>query len=400
VPAYAYRAVDAAGKRFRGQGEAATPALLMRTLEERGLLVLEVAEARESGRSAAGFGFGRRRAVLEVTRALAALLPAGMPLARALGTSASVATGPLSDVLGMVRGRVERGESLAAALAAHPEFFPPLYIGLVRAGERSGDLAGAFGRLTEQMEREDRLRARLLSASIYPLLLAVLGGLAIVVLLLFVLPRFVELLDGTGAALPRSTALLLGASATLQRFWPVLLLLPAGAAAAAVAYRTSAAGRRAGAALLLRLPLVGRLRRTLLAARFARLVGVLLGGGAPLFTALGDALESVDDPLARDETARIRGRVREGISLHAAIAETSFFPPLLAQLVAVGEESSQLREFLLKAAEIFEERTEQTMQRLVTLAEPAMIVGFGTLVAFVALSLLQAIYSVNAGAFR
>jgi len=111
-------------------------------------------------------------------------------------------------------------------------------------------------------------------------------------------------------------------------------------------------------------------------------------------------VESLDNPVARDETVRIRSRVREGSALHEAIQEGKLFPPLLAKLIAVGEESSQLPEFLLKAAEIFEDKTERAMQRLVTVAEPAMILFFGTVVAVVALSLLQAIYSVNAGAFR
>lgn len=127
---------------------------------------------------------------------------------------------------------------------------------------------------------------------------------------------------------------------------------------------------------------------------------MLLGGGAPLLAALEDVAASVPDPLAKEEAARIRARVREGASLRQAIAEGTLFPPLLAQLVAVGEEAGQTEAFLSKAGELFEERTERTLQRLVTLLEPAMIIGFGVVVAFVALSLLQAIYGVNAGAFR
>lgn len=400
VPAYAYRAVDAAGKRLRGRSEAASPAALSRTLESRGLLVLEVGEAPTEAPSGFGGMFGRRRSVLEVTRALAALLPAGMPLPRALGTTSELATGEVREALHAVRVRVEEGTSLSAALAQYPALFPPLYVGLVRAGERSGDLEGAFARLAEQLEREEELRGRLLSASIYPILLATVGGVAVVVLLLFVLPRFVEMLEGTGATLPRSTTLLLTVSAGASRVWPLL----AGVAVSSALLIASAArterGRRTGAALLLALPVVRGLRRSALGARFARLLGVLLGGGAPLLTALDDALDSLADPLARDDVARIRTRVREGASLSGAMAEGSLFPPLLVRLVAVGEESGRLREFLLKAAEILEDRTERILQRLVALAEPAMIVLFGTLVAFVALSLLQAIYGVNADAFR
>src|SRR5688500_12613119 len=128
MPAFAYQAVDLAGKRLRGRAEAATSAALTRSLEERGLLVLAVDEAQ--GASERGFGFGRRREVLEVTRALAALLPAGMPLAQALGAASSVASGDVRDAVQQVRARVERGDTLSASLAAHPALFSPLYIGL------------------------------------------------------------------------------------------------------------------------------------------------------------------------------------------------------------------------------------------------------------------------------
>ena len=398
MPAFAYHAVDLTGKRLRGRAEAATPAALTRTLEDRGLLVLEVdpADSAQEG----GFGFGRRREVLEVTRALAALLPAGMPLAQALGAASGVASGEVREALQQVRARVERGDTLSTALAAHPRLFSPLYVGLIRAGERSGDVDSAFGRLADQLERDEQLRGKILSAAIYPLLLATVGTIAVTVLLMFVLPRFVELLEGSGASLPRSTAFLLALSGGLQRYWPVLLLALGGLAAAAVWARSSEDGRRLWARFLLGVPLVRTLRRYALAARFARLTGVLLGGGAPLLTALDDTVESIGDPVARDDVVRIRTRVREGASLRHAISDGPLFPPLLAQLVAVGEESGRLREFLLKAADIFEDRTERSTQRLATLAEPAMIVVFGIIVAFVALSLLQAIYGINAGSFR
>jgi len=215
-----------------------------------------------------------------------------------------------------------------------------------------------------------------------------------------VLPRFAELLSGTGATLPRSTAIVLATATALKSAWPALVVLAAALPLIVSWARRTDQGKRAGARLLLELPVIKDLRRQSLGARVARLVGVLLSGGAPLVSALEEATDCLPDPLARDEVARIRTRVREGVSLRGAVAESGFFHPLLAQLVAVGEESGRLQEFLLKAAEIFEERTERGAQRLVTLIEPAMIVTFGLLVAFVALSVLQAIYGVNAGVYR
>jgi len=400
MPTYAYQAVDGSGKRTRGQAQAVSSGALARTLEERGLFVLDVAESGEGTSARQGVRFGRRREVLEVTRALAALLPVGMPLAQALNAASGVASGDVRTALHEVRARVERGDTLSAALAEHRNLFSPLYVGLVRAGERSGDLDAAFGRLAAQLERDESLRGRILSASIYPMLLAVAGSVAVTVLLFFVLPRFVTLLEGSGAKLPRSTATLLALSAALHRLWPVLLLIPLAIAAFAAWVTNTDEGRRVWSTILLVLPGVSTLRRYALAGRFARLVGVLLGGGAPLLMALDDTIESIGDPLARDDTIRIRTRVREGSSLRAAVADSPLFPPMLAQLIGVGEDAGQLRVFLTKSADIFEERTERATQRLATFLEPAMIVMFGAIVAFVALSLLQAIYGINANSFK
>ncbi len=401
MPAFAYQAVDPAGKRVRGRAEAASPELLLRSLSDRGVVVLKVIPVEPStGSGTLALRWGTRQAVLEATRALAALLPAGMPLARALGVAATLTSGPVATALEGVRQRVERGESIATALAAHPDLFSPLYVGVVRAGEKSGDLDAAFQRLATQLERDAQLKSRLLSASIYPMLLATVGGIAVLVLVLVVLPRFAELLQNAGARLPRSTAIVLGLSTLLSRFWLLVLAGIVAVVLGLIAYVRTADGRRRAAQLVLGIPVVRTLRRHALGARFARLVGILLGGGAPLLAALEDAQESLADPLARDEAGRIRLRVREGAALHQAIAEGALFPSLLTQVVAVGEEAARLEEFLLKAADILEEKTERVLQRLVTLLEPALIVLFGGMVGFVALSLFQAIYGINAGSFR
>ena len=400
MPTYAYQAVDGSGKRMRGQAQAISSNALTRTLEERGLLVLEVAESADAAAAKGGVRFGRRREVLEVTRAMAALLPVGMPLAQALNAASGVASGGVRAALQEVRARVERGDTLSSALAEHRQLFSPLYVGLVRAGERSGDIDAAFARLATQLERDEQLRGKVLSAAIYPILLATAGSVAVTVLLFFVLPRFVTLLEGSGAKLPRSTATLLAFSAALHRAWPVLLLIPFLIAAFAAWVSNSEDGRRVWSRTMLALPGVSTLRRYALAGRFARLVGVLLGGGAPLLNALDDTIESIGDPVARDAAVRIRTSVREGVSLRGSVAESKLFPPLLAQLIGVGEDAGQLQVFLMKAADIFEERTERATQRLATLAEPAMIVVFGVIVAFVALSLLQAIYGINANSFK
>ncbi|HUG39511.1 MAG TPA: type II secretion system F family protein [Longimicrobiales bacterium] len=395
MPMFAYRAVDTSGKRHTGVEEATTPAEASHVLEQRGLLVLEIATRAAPSRRAAG----ARRSLLDTTRGLASLLSAGLPLSRALEVTRVVVGRGMGEVLEVVSRRVRRGESLHAALAEHARIFPPAYVGVVRAGERSGDVAAALHRLEAQLEREGALRARLLSAALYPSILALVGGVAIVLLTLFVLPRFAELLLDAGASLPASTRLLLVVSDASVSIWPVLVVGPPVAVAAAAAWVRTERGRRAASRVLLTIPGVRALRRDALAGRFARLAGTLAGGGAPLLDALGDTAESLSDPLARDEVVRVRKRVREGVTLNRALEEGDVFPPLLSRLVAVGEESGRLEEFLGKAADLFETRVARSSERLASLAEPAMILAFGAVVGLVALSLLQAIYGVNASAF-
>jgi type II secretory pathway component PulF len=398
VPTFAYRAVDQAGRRSRGRIEAPSVVLVARELEQRGLVAVDVKESALSSEGA-GLGFGRNRAVLEFTRAIAALLPAGMPLSKALRAAVTTSPEAARPMLDTIRARVERGDELASALAEHPRVFSPFYIGIVRAGEKSGELDGAFQRLVTHLERQEELNSKLISMSIYPALLAVVGIAAVTLLVMFVLPRFADLLTSSGAKLPPMTALMFNISTFARTHWQILLLIPVAFVLFITWLRTTESGRVAGANMLVRLPLAGTWRRQALAAQFARMVGELLAGGAPLLAALGDTRDCMSDPVAHAETERIRTRVREGVSLHGAIAEGTL-PEVLAQLVALGEEAGKLSDFLLKAADLLERRTEQAVERMVAMAEPIMIVSFGGLVAVVALGLLQAIYGVNAGSFR
>lgn len=362
------------------------------------MVALEVEEAEASG-GGGGLGIGRRAAVLEFTRAVASLLPAGMPLARALAAGTTAAPESVRPALEAVRAKVERGDELAQALSEHPGLFSSLYIGMVRAGEKSGSLDSAFERLTAHLERQGELRSKLVSMSIYPVLLGLVGIAAILVLVLFVLPRFSDLLLSSGTALPTTTAAVVGVATAVREEWWILGMVPLFLLVGLTWLRTTPNGRRLGAKILVRLPLVGGWRRQHLGASFARMVGELLAGGAPLLLALQDARDCMTDSVAQAETDRIRTLVREGSSLHGAISEGGVFPPVLAQLVALGEDAGRLSDFLLKAAELLEKKTERALERMVALVEPAMIVGFGGIVAVVALALLQAIYGVNAGSF-
>lgn len=400
MPRFSYSAVTDRAIPRRGSREASSAAALTDSLRSEGLFVLAVEPAASRTLTE---GIRRRwstRALLDTTRTIATLLAAGLSLPKALLAASRLAGDSEREELLDIHSRVERGERLASALEAQEGRFPAYYVGMVRTGERSGGLTEAFEGLAAQLEREEQIRERLLSALLYPAILALAGGSAMAVLLLVVLPNFAELLQDSGAQLPGSTAFVLGVSGVLRRYWLVIPPLALTLVVAHAWIRSRPAGREAVAKVVDRLPLAGRLVRESSAARFARTTGTLLAAGAPLLSALDDAVASTTAPLTRAAAVRIRGAVRDGAALHQSMRAEAAFPELLTQLTALGEESARLGEFLLKAARLFEERTERSAHRLVALAEPAMIVIFGGIIGFVALSLLQAIYSVNTGSFR
>lgn len=399
---YAYEALSAAGRSVSGVEEAASSAAAERRLRERGLRPLALEPASAGGEAAReGLRFRRRRAeVAGAFRYLATLLEADFPLDRALGTvreltgRADVATG-----IGELRARVRAGSALSDALAERPDLFPRLAFGMARAGERGGFLGRSLARLADHLEREEELRGRVVSALLYPAIMAVVGGAAVLVLVFAVLPRFVTILGEAGAEVPRTTALLLGTSAFLIRWWPALLVGAVVAGAASAAWLRSEAGRLATARALLAVPVLGPLRRRLSAARFGRSLATLLESGLPILPALEASADSLADPAVSGRIREARERIRAGGSLGDALRGAGVFPTLFVQMTSVGEEGGRLPEMLDRAAKVAEEELERGMERLVRLVEPALVVTFGAVVAFVALSLLQAIYGIRLKVF-
>jgi general secretion pathway protein F len=396
---YAYRAATATGRIIGGTEQAGSPGDLERVLASRGLLPREVGPAAAGARRRPGRR-GRRSDVVEAFRYLATLVDAGFPLDRALLTVSRVAAREdVAEAVMAVRARVRAGARLGDALAEHPAFFPQLAAGMARAGERGGHLPESLARLATQLEREQALRGRLLSASLYPAAMLVVGAAAILTLLLFVLPRLVSILDEAGAAIPASTAALLATAGFLARWWPFLLggavLLVAGLG---VAYG-SEQGRPMLDRLLVRLPVIGPLRQRLAAARLGHSLSTLLGSGFPVLPALDIAADSLSDQAAAAEVARAREEVRAGGRLATALGRGSVFPFAFLQMVEVGEEGARLPELLGRAGTAMEQELERRLERLVRFAEPVLVVVFGTAVAFVAIALLQAIYGINADVF-
>jgi len=396
VPTFSYRAVSATGRTLQGAEEALSASELEHALGARGLLTLEVRPGAATPTQAKR-GFRARRAdVAEAVRYLAVLTGSGFPLDRALETVAAVVVRPdVRDALEDVRTRVRSGGTLADSMEERSRVFPRLAVAMARAGERGGHLPEALERLAAHLEQEERLRGQLLSAVLYPAVMALVGGAALFVLVLYVLPRFAAMLGDAGAALPRSTALVLGTGDFVSHSWPAILLAALAVIGAVVWYRRSSAGRVVSDRLLLRMPVIGGLRRQIVAARLGRTLAVLLRGGLPILPSLQVAADALTDRAAAGDVLRAREEVRGGERLAPALGRGQAFSYVFLQMLDLGEQGGRLPEMLERGAATAEQDLERGLERLVRLVEPTLIVVFGAIVGFVALSLLQAIYGVN-----
>lgn len=377
----------------RGEIEAASAEAAATQLQKRGAMVLSLAVTGGGGLTFGGAATLRRSDLAEVMRELASLLGAGQDLDAALRLVVNEAPSRrVGSVMRRVHEAVRNGAPLAVALQREPKSFPRLCIGLVRAGEAGGDLAGTLARLADLLERQRSLTASLQSAMIYPAVLLVAAGGSIVLLLTQVLPQFVPLFAENGVALPASTAFLLGLGHAVGAYGLYVLL--------AVTFLVNRALGRPGPRLaadrlLLRLPMIGPVAREIVAARFARTLGMLLINGVPLLAALAVTEEVLGNAAARRAVRAAAEAAKGGQAMTRNLESAGLFPSRLLHLLRLGEETAQLGPLALRGAEMMEERTRLALQRLVALAVPAITILMGAAVAGIISSLLLAMLSLN-----
>jgi type II secretory pathway component PulF len=396
---YRYRAATTDGRLVEGMLQAGSRPLALEELRRQRLYPVAVEE--DVGTAAAASrltrGPGRRVSVSLWTRNLAILLGAGLPLDRALAFTASQVRDPeFADVVRQLRRAVQEGSGLAEALARHPRFFPPIFVAMVSAGEMSGALDAVFTRLSDYLEEVAELRSQVRAALLYPALMAVVSSLGIMVLLLFVVPRFSAMLTEVGGQLPLTTRALLAVGAVVRWWWLWLPLVAAGVAAAGAALRRPDVRKRFDAARL-RWPVFGDLELKYTTARFTRTLAVLQHSGVPILPALRVARAAATNVAVGEGIERATAAVARGEPLAPAL--NGVLPPLALQMLAVGEESGRLEELCARVADTYDTEVRRALRSTVALIEPAMILVFGALVGFVALAMLQAIYSINTSAF-
>ncbi len=410
---YLYRAVDGQGELVEGTGTGASREEVAAELQERGWIPLEIAPAGERGHSdksesarrsftwLRSWSSGGVGTATELTRQLAVLVQAGLPLDRSLEILLELERGgPLEQPISDIWDALRNGRPFSEALADHPPLFTPLYISLVRAGEASGALGQVLGELAEHLERLQDLRSRVRSALIYPALLLSVAVSSILILLIWVIPRFEEMFSGLGATMPLPTQIVIATGNFLADYWFLLLLVVLSFALLARALLRFPAVREHWDAALLGLPFVGMLVARIQLARFSRTLGTLLRNGIPLVEAIALSAGTVSNVVYQRAIHGIDARLRQGETLTSALSNTGERIPALAiHMVRVGEETGRLDEMLLRMAEIYERESDVSVQRYVAVLEPALILLLGVLIGGIVISVLVAILSINATQF-
>jgi type II secretory pathway component PulF len=403
VAVFVYRAADQRGQTIDGVMEAPDARAVIERLQKDAYFPIEVA-SQEQGRGLAGltwptFGQGgvKGRELVAFTQQLAMLLEAGLPLDRALSIQEELATSPrIKSITGDVLRSVRSGASLGDALAKHhPRPFSRLYINMVRAGEKGGVLEVTLKRLAEFLEEAQAFRDALVSALIYPSLLTLVGGAAVVFLMTFVIPRFADIFRDMGQTIPIPTQILLSVSTWLQHFWWAVALAVLAAALAGRIILSTATGRLRADRLLLRIPVLGEVALKTEVARFTRILGTLLQSGVAMIGALTVVRDMMSNHVLIGAVGSLVDGVKRGAGLAGPMSESKAFPPLAIHMVRVGEETGHLDEMLLKAAAAFESDTRILVKRLISLAEPLIILVMGLVVGFIVVAMLLAIFSIT-----
>ena len=397
--AYEYQALNRRGREQRGVLQGDTARQVRQLLREQGLSPLKVEPVTESAAGGRGWFTGGRLAPAEralIIRQLGSLGEAGLPLEEALGTVAeqSEKTAVRRILIGL-RSRVMEGHSLSTSMAAFPRAFPELYRATIAAGEQSGRLDPVLERLADYAERREALGRTTWLALLYPAILTVVALAMVTGLMAYVVPRVAVVFESFDTELPLLTRSLMAVSDLLGRYggWGLVALL-ALVVALLFALRSEPV-RRAWHGLLLRTPVVGRLARAAETARFVRTLSILVGSAVPLLEALSIAGRVAGNLVVRDAVREVTVRVREGSSLHRAMAQSRQFPPLVVRLIAGGEKSGDLDDVLAKAAEIEEREVETASSVFTAVLEPLLILLVGALVLVIVLAILLPIFQMN-----
>ena len=396
LPVWKWEAKTRQGEVRAGEMEAADDAAVKARLSQMGLEPTKVKKKpRELHIKIPGVGGVTTKDILIFTRQFSVMIDAGLPLVQGLEIIATQADNrEFRRVLTDVKLRVESGSTFADALAVHPKVFDELFVQLVRAGEIGGMLDTILQRLGAYIEKNEKLKRRVKGAMVYPSIVLVVAVGVTLVLLMFVTPTFEKMFKDFGGAMPAPTQILIDLSHGLTRYWYLIFGVPVALAVAWRAWVSTAKGRQHWDAFVLKVPVFGPLIRKIAVARFTRTLGTMLSSGVPILDALEIVAKSAGNKVIERGIMTVRARIAEGKNIAGPLADTKVFPPMVVQMIGVGEATGAMDQMLAKIADFYDDEVDVAVGALTSMIEPIMMVFLGGVVGGFLVAMYLPIFSI------
>ncbi|MDH7482574.1 MAG: type II secretion system F family protein [Armatimonadota bacterium] len=395
---FAYTIRDATGTIRQGISEGESEAAVARSLQERGYTVMKVQRTKASKPKSAGMGFGRVKLtdLAIFCRQFSTMIDAGVSLVRCLSVLAEQTQSPkLRRIIADIEAQVQGGETLSKAMSKYPNVFSNLFIGLVRAGEVGGALEESLQRLSTFLEKDLELRRKVKSAMTYPTIVVIVALIIVIGLVTFVLPKFMDLFKDLGVKeMPFTTLILMNFSHFLTTKWYIMLGCLIAFFVAFRLFVKTRVGRRIYDRIKLKAPVFGKLNHKICLSRFSRTLATLLISGVPILQAMETVAGTVANEIIGDAILEARSRIREGDRIGEPLQKSKMFPPMVVQMISIGEESGALDQMLGKIADFYENEVDAALQSLTASIEPVMIVFLGGAVGFIVISMFMPLITV------
>lgn len=390
---FSYKATTPDGTIVEGVIEAADEHLAVERLRNSGVIPLKVSTS-GSGPRAGFFSRSGKGDILTFTSELSSLLSAGLPIDRSLNILTDISESQeMKGIIKSILKSIREGSAFSDALVKHPKTFPKLYVNMIRAGEAGGVLDVVLDKLNDFLESAKELKDHLFSALIYPVILLGTGGMSIIVLLVYVLPKFSIIFAEMGSTMPLPTRIIIGISDAVKYYWWIFFAGIAGLWVVLRNYIRTEEGRYRWDAFKLRL--MGDLLRKIETARFTRTLGTLLQSGVPLLQALNNSKDIINNRVIATSIDAVAKGAKEGKGIAGPLTDANVLPALALSMIKVGEETGQLDVMLLKVASTYEKSLRTAIKRFISFLEPALILGMGLVIGFIVMAMLMAIFSIT-----
>lgn len=394
---FSYRAKNQQGKTVKGEVEALNSQQAAILLRKKQLTIISIKPIKKSALKKA-VTLVRRISLSDIvlfTRQFSTMIAAGLPITDALRILEAQSRPAMAGVISEVHSDVEGGANLGDALERQSRVFSHIYISLVRAGESAGVLDDVLNRLADNLEKQKEFRGKVRGAMVYPTIIVIAMIIVSLIMVLFVIPKLMIMYENFGVELPLSTQVMLGVSNLLGKFWPVLLISVFGMIWVFRQWIKTPSGGEKFDRVLFRIPAFGTLRKQIILTEFTRTLGLLVGAGISIIDALKITSEAITSKIFRDGVLDAAKQVEKGLPLAVPIAQNPHFPPIMGQMINVGEETGKVDEVLTKVSQYFESESEQGVATLTAAIEPLIMVVLGIGVGILVISVIVPIYNLT-----